>query len=108
MSKLIVRCEQTVGGNRFVYSVWEPSDLFAHSNIISASSLDPGASGWLGRVGSRPLTPELKALPYGDERVAAVDAFHQAQYEEAYAAIVAEHPEAAGGSRDMGEITVWF
>jgi len=56
-------------------------------------------------VGSRPLPPELDALPaYSDERYRAVSAWHAAQYDEAYAAIVAEYPEAADGERSMGEI----
>lgn len=103
---LTVEKYNIIGTHLWVYGAWERTSALGsryegHSTIQSAND-----GGWLGRVGTRRLTPELDALaPYSQERFDAVCAFYDAQYAEAYAAIVAAFPEAAEGRRDAGEIT---
>jgi len=101
---LRIRAYQIIDTTTVVYSAWTPSRLIGrHSTITSFD----GAPGWWGRLGSERLPVELEGLkPGSDERIAAVRAFHDACYQAAYEAILAEHPEAAGGRRSMGEIEV--
>jgi hypothetical protein len=89
-----------IGTSHVVYDVWEYYD--GHSTMRSQ---DGGC--WLGRLGTRKLTPDLDALPaWSQERSDAVGAFHDHQYEQAYVAIVETFPEAAAGRRQMGSIEV--
>ena len=82
-----------------VYAAYEPyagHSTFTHLNGVR-----------VGRVGSRQLPAELDALKsMSTERSTRVRAWQAAQYEEAYAAIIAECPEATNGERSMGEIEV--
>jgi hypothetical protein len=94
-----IRVAQIAGTKITVYSAWEPCSLHLHSTI----TLIDGE--WYGRVGTRPLTAELNSLPASDERIKAVDAWHEAQYQEAYAAIEAQYPGLTG-HKSMGEISV--
>ena len=99
------RVERTriIGTNAVAFSVWEPTSgpMGEHSTKTTFDEV------WHGRVGTRRLTKELDAMKPGSvERINAVQAFQNAQYEEAYADIIAAHPEAAGGYRSMGEITI--
>lgn len=85
------------------YSAWEPSaPMSKHSTITTCDTEDGpcGTSGrryeWLGRLGTRALTPEIDALRGGSpERIAACDAYRAAQHAVAVAAIVECFPEAA-------------
>jgi hypothetical protein len=101
---LIVERYNIIGTRRWVYDAWEPSERngempFSHSTIRTVDGR------WMGRIGTRRLPAELEALPaYSSERARAVGAFHEAQYEEAYAAIIAAFPAAEHGCRSMGEI----
>jgi hypothetical protein len=95
---MLVRRHTIIGTNIHIYRVWAPRN--GHGTITTIN----GA--WMGRVGTEALPAALDALPYGAERCAAVRAWQQAQYDAAYAAILAAHPEAAAGRRDMGEIEV--
>lgn len=98
MSK-IVHKTRIIGTKLTVFSVWEP-----YAGHTTTMTIDGQRCG---RVGSRLLPAELNALrAMSEERYVAVKAWHAAQYGEAYAAIVAAHPEAAEGRRDMGEIEV--
>lgn len=60
-----------------------------------------------GELPSRALPAEIAALPVGPHRWGECDAFRAANEREAYAAILAAYPEAAGGSRRMGQIEIW-
>jgi len=75
-----------------------------HSSIQTIE----GEKGWWGQLGSeRDLPQELEALPaFSPERAGRVGAWRRQRYEEAYAAILAVHPEVAGGKRSMGSISV--
>lgn len=57
-----------------------------------------------GRIGTLRSESTLPAMSVERERE--VRAHYEAEYERAYAAIVAEYPEAADGRRDMGEIEI--
>ena len=84
-----------------VYCVWEPSAImWRHSTITTINGK------WYGRIGSRPLPPEMDKIPVGPERLAAVRKWQEDQYQEAYNLIIGAFPEAQAGSRDMGEITL--
>lgn len=98
----IVRKSRIIGTRIDVYVVWEPSALTGqHSSLTTIDGK------WYGRVGTRPLPAALDALPaMSDERYNAVKRFHEEQYQEAYALIIATHPEAFYGRPDMGEIVV--
>lgn len=87
-----------------VYSAWEPAgNLQGHSSITVIDGQ------WHGRIGTR-RAPHLEAMrPGSPERIAAARAHHEAQYAEAYAAILAQYPHLAdhpGAKRAMGEIEV--
>jgi hypothetical protein len=94
-----------IGTGIRVYSAWEPSKIGSggHSTITWCAD----SKGWFGRIGTGPLPRDLDALPARSaERSAAVRAWHAAEYDRAYAAILARHPEAGSGRRDMGQIEV--
>lgn len=101
---LTVQRYDIIGTAITVYGAWEPTAptgraLYAHTTIQTIE----GRS--MGRVGTRGLTPELHALPsFSDARMDAIDAWHEAQEQEAYAAIIAAFPEAQGGRRTEGQI----
>ncbi|MBA7608583.1 hypothetical protein ES703_15761 [subsurface metagenome] len=90
--------------NLIVYEAWEPSAIMGrHTSITSIDSE------WYGRIGTRYLSPELEKLPAGsEERLRAVGKWHHEQYEEAYKLIIQAFPEAEGGKRSMGEITLYW
>lgn len=99
-----VRKTRIIGTRCVVYSAWEPSSLLGKHGTVTTNAYGD----WIGRVGTRAISPEVEKMKGGSpERCAAVDAHHKAQYEEAYAAIIARYPEAAEGRRDMGEIEIW-
>lgn len=84
-----------------VYSAWEPSTITGrHSTITSLNNK------WYGRIGSRLLPPDINKIPFGPERLAAVEKWHKDQYQEAYSLIIEAFPEAKTGHRDMGDITL--
>jgi hypothetical protein len=97
-----------IGTNLFVHEVYEPSPsngahFASHHSLMSGSTY--GQPGTLGKVGTRDLPADIDALPArSDERYHAVRAFHQAQYDEAYALILRAFPDAATGRRDMGDV----
>lgn len=93
---LIVDSYHIIGTSAMVYAVWE--SYAGHSTYRHS---DEGVK--MGRVGSRELPADLNALR-GEARYSAVDAWHAAQYAEAYAAILEVYPEAAPGHRSMGDI----
>jgi len=90
--------------NLVVYEAWEPSP----STITAAHRTITTMQGeWYGRIGSRNLPPEVEYLPAGsNERIYAVGKWHEDQYEEAYKLILQAFPEAEGGRRSMGEISL--
>lgn len=97
----VIQKTRIIGMNLDVYSAWEPTEDHAHSTITTFEDYGP----WYGRVATRRLTPELDALPaMSRERSEAVGRWHEAQYEEAYALILAAFPEAANGRRSSGHI----
>ncbi len=89
-------------GGRTVFSAWEPSEIMGPHGTITFVGGE-----CYGRVGTRQIGPEIEAMRGGSpERCAACDAHREAQYTEAYQAILAEYPEAAFGRPDLGEIEV--
>lgn len=85
-----------------VYDVWEPSELAGpHSTVTTIDGR------WYGRLGTRRSTSELEGLaPGSEERFRAVGKWHDDQFEEAYRLIVQAFPEASGGERSMGQISL--
>lgn len=107
---LTVEKFNVIGTDLWIFQAWEPSGRAANGRPWRHSSLttiDACCEQTMGKVGTRDLTPELEALPaYSEERFAAVTAWHEAQYQEAYTAILAAFPEAALGRRSDGSVTV--
>lgn len=99
-----VKRTRILGTNAVSFTALVPSALASgHSTL---TSFDDG-TGWWGQVGTDRLPAELAALPGGsDERIARVREWHEEQYKLAYDLIIAAYPEAANGSRSMGEITI--
>lgn len=95
-----IQVTKIIGTKITAYSAWEPEA--GHSTITHIDGVR------YGRVGTSKLPTELAALkPGSDERYERVHTFFNADKERAYAAILAQHPEAATGQRDgMGEIEV--
>lgn len=86
-----------IGTDTVVWSAWEPYDGHSALTWIDGEKV--------GRIGTRRLPADLDALPaYSDERIRAVRAWHEAQYQDAYAAIIATVPWLTGYKTDMGEI----
>jgi hypothetical protein len=86
-----------VCGHRFhatgpwMLNAWEPSEMGSDTghNTIMSSDLGTHSKGqWWGRIGCRRLPADLDALPRGSERLRRVEAWHRAQYAEAYQLIV--------------------
>lgn len=98
----VVNRYRIIGTDIYVYAVYAYADGKAWRDYSTHQTFD-GRS--YGRVGTRRIGPDIEAMA-GDERIAAAHAHSAAQYDEAYAAIVAHYPEAAGGHRSMGQITV--
>lgn len=94
----------------WIYEAWEriPSVMDNHSSVTSIRREDGEFLGWAGQIGTRPLPPEINAIPVGEERFAACNAYRQAQYEEAHALICQAFPEAAHGTKDGDRIQVIF
>lgn len=112
-SEITVNRFNTLTTRRYVYQVWEPTGSLSKrwNNAVLHSTLTHSGgkhgNAVLGSVASRALPPETEALPYGSkERIAAVDSWHAALYEEAYAAILETYPEAADGLRESGQIVL--
>jgi hypothetical protein len=94
-----IHATKIIGTNRVILSAWEPDA--GHSTTMHLDGIR------YGRIGCRKLPGTLEALPAMSAiRSELVRGWHQAQYEEAYAAIIAERPDVAGGERSMGEIEV--
>lgn len=102
----VVQKIQIIGTQLFVFSAWRPvAGLGAACEAFSSLTETDGQ--WLGQIGRQRLPAELDALPaYTDQRATAVQQWHQRLYQWAYEEIVTAFPEAAGGHRDMGEISV--
>jgi len=98
----VIKKYSVAGTDLIVYEVYEPSALMGpHGTVTSIEGK------WYGRVGTRRPPPELEALPAGsEERFRAVGKWYEGQYEEAYKLITEAFPEAQGGRRSMGEITL--
>lgn len=93
------------GGSGVTYSAWvrthdagsEYSTFTSSGNFALPQAGEGQRVTWYGLVTTRRLTPELDALPArSDARLAAVQAYHEALRQEAYAAILAAYPEIAG------------
>ena len=86
----------TVNGNNYLVkrsTVWDKPVYTAYEAYAGHSTLVYSMGSKWGMVGSDNLTDELKALPFGDERIDRVDAFHQANCERAHQIILAAYPE---------------
>lgn len=100
MSEVKVSSHRIIGTGFRVLGAYEPSFYSQHTAI---QTIDGRV---FGQIGTRKLSAELSALPYDRKRFDAVGAWHEAQYQEAYRAIIAKHPEASNGIRSMGQITI--
>lgn len=97
----IIHRTRVVGTRRVIFSAWEPSRYAGpHHTVMTIEGRV------CGRLGTQTLPEELARMPRSDERVVAVREWQTLRHEEAYAAIVAAHPEVAGGERRCGEIEV--
>lgn len=102
---LTVEKYNIIGTAVWVYGAWEPSECPGNGLMHGHSTVQYTETGVIGQVGTRRLTPELDALkPYSQERLDAVRSYHEAQYAEAHAAILAAFPETAEGRREGAEI----
>lgn len=84
--------------SRIAYEVYEPSQCGgAHSSITTIDGK------WYGTLTTRPLPPEIDALPgyrpgfWPEERIAAVDAFHAELEQQAEAIIRQTFPQDFAG-----------
>jgi hypothetical protein len=88
-----------------VYCVWVPTD----KPFGGGSTLRTIGDKWYYRLGTDPLPAELDSLPsWSEQRSAAVGAWHESLYEEAYALILRAFPADFGNTasrESMGEIT---
>ena len=99
-----VRRFRILGTATWVHQAWAPMDGFRFGGPFSTIAHEEGR--WWGQVGTDRLPTELDALPRGEERIARVHAWQDANYERAYELIERAFPEAVGGRHSMGDITV--
>jgi hypothetical protein len=92
------------GSMYVLYTAWEPAVGIGNGLHLHSSLTSDEAGNILGRVGTRRLPEALARLPDGPERRKAIDRFLAEQFEAAYAAIIAEFPEADLGERYRGMI----
>ena len=94
-----IRGTDNGNGLAVVFSAWEPYDRHSTMTTIDGKLY--------GRIGTRPLTARLDALPAStNARIFAVEQFHAEQQDEAYAAICEEYPGTdLNSNKCMGEIT---
>lgn len=93
--------KSAIGGTAslVVYTAYEASSYFGpHSSLFTIDGQTCGS------LQSRRLPKEIDAIPVGQARFDAVDAFRHANENQAYTAIIAAFPEAADGRRVNGEI----
>lgn len=100
----LVQKYNIIGASVMVYNAWEPSGIMGkHSTITFIDGK------CYGRIGSRHLSPEIDKLPaLSNERLYAVRKAFEEQYQEAYNLIIQAFPEAADGSRSMGDIELIY
>jgi hypothetical protein len=91
------------GSNCVAYSAWQlaPGSWPKHGTQMSFNGVAAG------RIGSEPIPDGIDQMARGDERVVAVKKFYADCNERAYHAILAAFPEAAKGTKTVGEIEVW-
>jgi len=84
------------------YRAWEPSTIGGHHHTITFID---GVC--YGRIGTDPDSTHYEDLAVGTpERSQAVARAYAERYDAAYRTIIAEHPHAATGKHDSGEIVV--
>lgn len=108
--ELIVQRIPIITSSTVVFTVYEKADhpLEAGGTHSTIMTFD-GRDGWYGRLGTRRLPNEINVIPVGKERFTSVDAFHRAQYEEAYRAILDSYPELEANptaSYHSGEVAI--
>lgn len=103
IGSLIVARTPIGGSNCVAFSAWQPApgSWPKHSTIMSFDGV------MAGRVGSDPIPECIDQMARGADRVAAVRKFYDDCNQRAYDAIVAAFPEAAEGTRSIGEIEIW-
>jgi hypothetical protein len=90
--RYVVRKWHDCDGNPH-HDVWEPCGSLMTDHSTLTSGLHEQST-WWGQVGSRPLPRWLDDLPaMSAQRSEAVGNWHESQYHEAYAAILAAFPE---------------
>ncbi len=93
-----------LGTTTWVHQAWAPMEGFRFGGPFSTIAHE--ASRWWGQVGTDGLPAELDALPRGEERIARVHAWQEANYQRAYQLIERAFPEAVSSRHSMGDITV--
>ncbi len=98
----VVHKYNIIGTRLIVYNAWEPSSVMGkHSTITTIDGK------WYGRLGTSQVPPDINALPAGsDERIKAVRTYFDKEETEAYRIVIEAFPEAAAGTRDMGDIEI--
>jgi hypothetical protein len=80
---VLIKKYRITGTNIWIYSAWVPTELIGAHLTITFVEGEP-----FGRVGTLTNSEE--------------------EYEAAYELIIDEHPEAAAGKKDAGEIELWI
>lgn len=105
MQNIHIQKTPILGTSTVVLSAWEPSKLMGEHSTIQFD-LAEGAHVW-GRIGTNPDAKLYAHLPaMSEERSNACREAYTLVYHRAYAAILAEYPEAMNGDFDMGEIRI--
>lgn len=94
----LVKFTRIIGCDFGYWDVWEKWD--GHSTIMFDDT-----HGKIGRIGARRLPAELDVLPaMTQERSDAIRAWYNAQYREAYNAILTVRPDLSDCDKSSGEI----
>lgn len=97
----------TPGKKNYVYAAWEPTTIsdMGDGSHHQITHID-GRDGCYGKVGTKSIPAEINALPFGEERIKAVQKWYRGQKERAICLIYEACPETADGQVDMsmGEI----
>lgn len=79
INQVVVEVGRILGTGLVILDVWEVSDRsgFIGSHSTISANRDPQGR-WMGAVSTRRLPAEIDSIPFGENRIAAVRAFHQA------------------------------
>ena len=106
LDRLLVRRYRILGTRFWVHDAWAPIDRYIPGGPFG--TVTHANDRWWGRLGTeRDRPPEIDALPArSDERISAVQAWHEERYQHAYALLLRAFPTAFYGQRSLGENTL--